>query len=148
MATKKQKELMRIVDLKVKDEKNRVLEVMEKAGIYTLTLEPLLESYLDTFEIYTTMYLRWREAGFPETQKYTNKAKATNKSKHPLAQQVETWSDKKIKALEKLGLTNKAIQTTKIVGGSYAKNEEVIKPVEQVKDELAEHREKWRKKNE
>lgn len=145
MATKKQKELMEIVDAKVISERERILKVMNKADIYTLTLDSLLESYLDTFEIYTTMYLRWREAGFPETQKYTNKAKATNKSKHPLAQQVETWSDKKIKALEKLGLTNKNIGK-KIVGGSSAKKEELEKPAEQIKDELAEHREKWRNK--
>lgn len=146
MATKKQKELMEIVDVKVNDEKKRVLDVMNKAGIYTLTLDPLLESYLDTFEIYTTMYLRWRDLGFPETQKYTNKAKATNKSKHPLAQQVEVWSDKKLKALEKLGLTNKSSSTTRIIGGSSAKSDEVTKPTEPVVDELAEHRKKWGKK--
>ena len=35
--------------------------------------------------------------------------------KHPLAQQVETWNDKKNKMLEALGMTNKgkSVQNTK-----------------------------------
>ena len=38
---------------------------------------------------------------------HKNKAGATNEMKHPLAQQVETWNDKKNKMLESLGMTNK-----------------------------------------
>jgi len=63
-----------------------------------------------------------------------------------LAQQVETWADKKIKALDLLGLTNKATTGRKVTGGSTArKNEEITRPEEKPVDELAEHRNKWRK---
>ena len=130
---------------KVVGEKNRILKVMRDADIYTLTLDPLIESYLDIYEIYQTMHIEWKEKGFPATQRHTNKAGATNNSKHPLAQQVETWAEKKMKALDALGLNNKAKTGRLVTGGSSVKsNEEVTKP-EAVVDELAAHRNKWRK---
>jgi phage terminase small subunit len=102
------KERQKIVSEKTEVEKNRILKIMRDADIYTLTLDPLIETYLDAYEIYQTMYLEWKEKGFPATQRHTNKAGATNNSKHPLAQQVETWSQKKARYLELLGLTNKS----------------------------------------
>lgn len=143
MSTKKQRQ--QVVADKVEGEKNRILKVMRDADIYTLTLDPLIESYLDIYEIYQTMHIEWKEKGFPATQRHTNKAGATNDSKHPLAQQVETWADKKMKALDALGLNNKAKAGRQVTGGSSVKsNEEVTKP-EVVVDELAAHRNKWRK---
>ncbi|MGE6376603.1 P27 family phage terminase small subunit [Peribacillus muralis] len=143
MATKKERE--KIVAAKTEAEKKRILKIMRDADIYTLTLDPLIESYLDIYEIYTTMHLQWKEKGFPPTQRHTNKAGATNNSKHPLAQQVETWSEKKTKALDMLGLTNKSKSSKIVTGGSsVGKNEKIEKPVKKPKDELAEHREKWR----
>lgn len=145
MTTKAQRKA--IVDEKVTAEKARILEIMQLSDIYMITLDPLIESYLDIFEIYQYKFLAWKEKGFPETQKYTNKSGATNPSKHPLAQQVETWSDKKMKALDLLGLTNKSNVGRKITGGSTARqNEEIKRPEEKQVDELAEHRKKWRKK--
>lgn len=143
IATKAQ--IAKVVAEKTDEEKKRILEVMVSADIYTLTLDPLIETYLDTYKIYTTMYLRWESKGFPETQKHTNKSGATNNSKHPLAQQVEVWNDKKLRVLEKLGLTNRALQTTKILGKNSMANEEMIKPEEVVKDDLQAHRSRWRK---
>lgn len=144
MTTKAQRKA--IVDEKITAEKARILHIMQLSDIYTITLDPLIESYLDIFEIYQYKFLAWKEKGFPETQKYTNKSGATNPAKHPLAQQVETWSDKKIKALDLLGLTNKATTGRKVTGGSTArKNEEITRPEEKPVDELAEHRNKWRK---
>ncbi|UAL49657.1 P27 family phage terminase small subunit [Sutcliffiella horikoshii] len=144
MATKKERQ--RIVLEKTAAEKQRVLKVMRDADIYTLTLDPLIESYLDIFEVYQTMYIHWKEKGFPVTQRYTNKAGATNNSKHPLAQQVETWADKKTKALDLLGLTNKSKVGKTVTGGSSVwKNEEMEKP-NQVENELEAHRNKWRNK--
>ena len=58
--------------------------------------------------------------------------------KHPLAQQVETWNDKKNKMLEALGMTNKGKSVQK------HKNNENMQSNEP-QDELAAHREKWRK---
>lgn len=145
MSTKKQRQI--IVVEKTEAEKNRILKIMRDADIYTLTLDPLIESYLDIFEIYQTMYVEWKEKGFPATQRHTNKAGATNNSKHPLAQQVETWSDKKTKALDLLGLTNKSKASRIVTGGSSVKTgEEMVKPAtSSTVDELAAHRNKWRK---
>ncbi|WP_291292583.1 P27 family phage terminase small subunit [Enterococcus sp.] len=145
MTTKAQRKA--IVDEKVSAEKARILMIMRQSDIYTITLDPLIESYLDIFEIYQHKYLLWKEKGFPETQKYTNKSGATNPTKHPLAQQVEFWSDKKMKALDYLGLTNKTAIGKKVTGGSTARqNEEIKRPKEKPIDELAEHRNKWRKR--
>ncbi|WHY75715.1 P27 family phage terminase small subunit [Neobacillus sp. WH10] len=142
MATKKERQ--KIVAEKTEAEKQRILKIMRDADIYTLTLDPLIESYLDIYEIYMTMFIQWKEKGYPATQRHTNKAGATNNSKHPLAQQVETWADKKTKALDLLGLTNKAKSGKIVTGGSSVRtNEEMTKP-EQVVDELAAHRKKWR----
>ncbi|WP_340373287.1 P27 family phage terminase small subunit [Peribacillus sp. FSL E2-0218] len=144
MATKKERE--KIVAAKTKAEKKRILKIMRDADIYTLTLDPLLESYLDIYEIYTTMHLHWKEKGFPPTQRHTNKAGATNNSKHPLAQQVETWSEKKTKALNLLGLTNKSKAGKIVTGGSSVRQGEEMKKPEPVEDELTAHRNKWRNK--
>lgn len=143
MLTKKQRQ--QVVADKTEGEKKRILKIMRDADIYTLTLDPLIESYLDIYEIYQTMYIEWKEKGFPATQRHTNKAGATNNSKHPLAQQVETWAEKKMKALDALGLNNKAKASRIVTGGSSVKsNEEITKPAPVV-DELAAHRNKWRK---
>ncbi|KAF1295177.1 terminase small subunit [Enterococcus sp. JM4C] len=145
MTTKAQRKA--IVDEKITAEKARILHIMQLSDIYTITLDPLIESYLDIFEIYQYKFLAWKEKGFPETQKYTNKSGATNPSKHPLAQQVETWSDKKIKALDLLGLTNKSVGSKKVTGGSTARmNEEIKRPEESHMDEFTKHRNKWRPK--
>ena len=139
----KKKELQKTVAEKTEAEKQRILKIMRDADIYTLTLDPLIESYLDIFEVYQTMFLQWKEKGYPATQRHTNKAGATNNSKHPLAQQVETWADKKTKALDLLGLTNKA-KAGKIVTGGSSVREELKKPEQPPVDELAAHRKKWR----
>nr|WP_246414984.1 P27 family phage terminase small subunit [Listeria farberi] len=127
-------------------EKERILDVMIKADIYTITLDSLIELYLDAHEIYVSKYEAWKALGFPETKRHTNKAGATNATKHPLAQQVETWSLKKAKYLEMLGLTNKQYATNRVVGGG-GKKDELEKPQEQHADELEEHRKKWRVKS-
>lgn len=145
MATKKERQ--KVVAEKTEVEKQRILKIMRDAEIYTLTLDPLIESYLDIYEIYMTMFLQWKEKGYPATQRHTNKAGATNNSKHPLAQQVETWADKKTKALDLLGLTNKAKAGKIVTGGSSVRKDEELKKPEPVEDELTAHRNKWRKKS-
>jgi phage terminase small subunit len=142
LSTRKQREKM--VAEKTESEKQRILKIMRDAEIYTLTLDPLIESYLDIFEVYMTMYIQWKEKGFPATQRHTNKAGATNNSKHPLAQQVETWADKKTKALDLLGLTNKSKPGKIVTGGSSVRKDEEMKKPEPVVDELSAHRNKWR----
>ena len=67
MTTKAQRKA--IIDEKVNHEKTRILEIMRKSDLYTITLDPLIESYLDIFEVYQYKYMLWKEKGFPETQK-------------------------------------------------------------------------------
>ncbi|MBC2196299.1 P27 family phage terminase small subunit [Listeria booriae] len=88
-------------------EHDRIKEILIANGTWSTALYPLLETYLDAFEIYYVMYNEWRSIGFKATKRHTNKAKATNETKHPLAQQVETWSLKKAKYLNQLGLDSK-----------------------------------------
>ncbi|MGG0185153.1 P27 family phage terminase small subunit [Bacillus rhizoplanae] len=144
MATKKERQM--VIDKKVEAEKNRILKIMRDADIYTLTLDSLIESYLDIYEIYMTMYLQWKEKGFPATQRHTNKAGATNNSKHPLPQQVETWSDKKTKALDLLGLTNKYKPGKIVTGGSSVRKDEELQKPKATVSPLDVHRNKWRNK--
>lgn len=142
MSTKKERQ--KIVADKTEAEKNRILKIMRDADIYTLTLDPLIESYLDIFEVYMTMFIEWKEKGFPPTQQHTNKAGATNNSKHPLAQQVETWADKKTKALDLLGLTNRAKAGRQITGGSSVRKDEELQKPKATVSPLDKHRSKWR----
>lgn len=142
MATKKERQ--KIVIEKTEAEKQRILKIMRDADIYTLTLDPLIESYLDAYEIYNLKHLEWKEKGCPETQRHTNKAGATNNSKHPLAQQVEVWFDKKLKCLEKLGLTSNAKLGKFVTGGSSVRKDDEMKKPEAKVDELTSHRNKWR----
>lgn len=145
LSTKKQRQdiLLEMVET----EKERILKILRDADLYRHSLDPLIESYLDIFEIYQTMHMQWKEKGFPATQRHTNKSGATNNQKHPLAQQVEVWSEKKTKALDLLGLTNKAKTGRVVTGGSSVKATETMeKPIVPAMDELTAHREKWRKK--
>lgn len=145
MVTKLQ--IKKQVTEKVAAEKERIIKLMQEVDIYSRTLDPLIESYLDTYEIYETMFLQWQAKGFPTTQKHTNKAGATNEAKHPLAQLVETWSDKKVKQLDMLGLSNRNIKIDKkIAGGSRVNHDDIMTKPDEVVDQLAAHREKWRKK--
>ena len=61
MTTKAQRKA--IIDEKVSAEKARILEIMNLSDLYTITLDPLIESYLDIFEIYQHKYLLWKEKG-------------------------------------------------------------------------------------
>ena len=128
-------------------QKEQIIEDMTQSGIYSKILNPMINSYLEIYEVYITMFSRWRDLGFPETQSYTNKSGATNDSKHPLAQMVEVWSEKQMKALEKLGLTNRSLISMQLIGGNSKnpKYDEVMnRPKEKVISVLDEHRKKWR----
>lgn len=146
MATKRDRQA--VVAEKTLAEKERVLKIMREADIYTRTLDPLIENYLDVFEIYQTMFLEWKGKGFPATQRHTNQAGATNTSKHPLAQLVETWSDKRAKHLDMLGLSQKAAKkgSSFVTGGSKVNSDNIMTKPPEVVDELAAHRTKWRDK--
>lgn len=91
--------------LKYKEfERERITEILNNLNKYTPALKPLIEMYLDASEIYHIKYLEWKDCGFKSTKIHTNKSGARNEIKHPLAQQVEVWGDKKTKLLNQLGL--------------------------------------------
>lgn len=145
MATKRDRQA--VVAETTLAEKERALKIMREADICTRTLDPLIENYLDVFEIYQTMFIEWKDKGFPTTEMHTNKAGATNNSKHPLAQQIETWADKKTKALDLFGLTNKGKIGKVVTGGSSVNKDEEMNKPEVVVNDLEAHRNKWRKKS-
>ena len=89
-------------------ERKRIEEIMKSLGKFTPALNPLIEMYLDACEVYQIKYLEWKDTGFKSTKQHTNKNGARNEIKHPLAQQVEVWSDKKTKLLNQLGLDMKS----------------------------------------
>jgi phage terminase small subunit len=139
MSTKKQRR--QEVELKTEAEKNRVFSIIKGEKNEFQNLDSLIESYLEIFEIYYTFFIEWRDKGFPATKKHTNKAGVTNEMKHPLAQLVETWTDKKTKALDLLGLTAKSFAKQRTIDIGKEEPEGNTQP----KDELAAHRNKWRR---
>lgn len=88
-------------------ERKRIEEILKTTGDYTAALHPLIETYLDAYEVYYIKHSEWREEGFKATKIHTNKSGARNEIKHPLAQQVEVWMDKKARLLNQLGLDSK-----------------------------------------
>ncbi|MGK0554479.1 P27 family phage terminase small subunit [Macrococcus capreoli] len=92
---------------KSKDEKKRIIQLLVDSGQYHQALDPIIETYIEAFEIHYVMYRQWKDSGFKATKQYTNKAGARNEIKNPLAQQVEVWNQKKAKYLNQLGLDNK-----------------------------------------
>lgn len=143
MSTKDERQ--KIVMKKVLAERHRLISLIddpEKSGV---KLASMIESYLEIFEIYQTFYVEWKDKGFPARQKHQNQGGHTNWIKHPLAQQVEVWTDKKTKALDMLGLTAKHrihINPNDMVP---PKNMPDDQPEEKdlPNDELAAHRKKW-----
>lgn len=104
--TKRQKILDEALTYKDFEEK-RVEEILHSLGKYTPALHPLIEVYLDACEVYHIKYSEWKETGFKSTKIHVNKNGAKNEIKHPLAQQVEVWSERKTKLLNQLGLDMK-----------------------------------------
>lgn len=144
MSTKKQRQ--KIVAEKTEAETERILKIMRDADVYDKALDPMIESYLDIFEVYQTMFVDWKDKGFPTSQFHTNKNGSRNKIKHPLAQQVEVWSDKKTKALDLLGLTNKGNKGSFVTGGSSVRKDEKMERPDKKVSQLDAHRNKWRGK--
>lgn len=131
---------------KIRVEKERILHILNESDLYDITLDPLIDAYLDVFEIYQSKYIEWKDKGFPATMRMKNNAGSTNNTKHPLAQQVEVWADKRMKALDLLGLTNKKQQGKKVVAKTTAREDEEIKrPDDPTITDLEAHRNKWRK---
>ncbi|OLR26289.1 P27 family phage terminase small subunit [Bacillus cereus] len=139
MTRMSKKKKLEMLDVARDEERKRIVNLLTDEGNFTPSLEPLLDNYLDAFMIYKAMFEEWKVEGFSPTKKHQNKAGAVNEMKHPLAQQVETWNDKKNKMLEALGMTNKGKSVQKPLKNDQNKGQN------EPQDELATHREKWRK---
>ena len=94
-------------DEKSNIEKERIIKLLVDSSQYHQALDPLIEVYIEAYEIHYTMYEQWKLTGFRPTQRYKNKSGAINEIKHPLAQQVDVWNQRKAKYLNQLGLDNK-----------------------------------------
>ena len=91
MARKSKKKKLEELEKARIEERKSIKEKLEKEELYSPSIEPLIENYLDAFVIYKSMYEEWKKEGFPPTKLHENKAGAINEMKHPLAQHVETW---------------------------------------------------------
>lgn len=117
-------------------ERERVIEILKNLNRYTPALHPLIEMYLDACEVYYIKYSEWKDTGFRSTKQHTNKNGSRNEMKHPLAQQVEVWSEKKAKFLNSLGLDMKhgELATADPLGAEHKRDQEkkkVEEPEEQ-----------------
>ena len=114
MARMSKKKRLEMLDVARDEERNRIIKLLTEDDNFTPSLEPLMDNYLDAFIIYKTMFEEWKADGFAPTKRI-KQGWSSNEMKHPLAQQVETWNDKKNKMLEALGMTNKgkSVQNTK-----------------------------------
>jgi hypothetical protein len=109
---------------KKETEAQRIMDVLIEAGTYSPALDPLIEIYLDAFEIYTVKYGLWKNLNFPTVKKTKNVNGDSKESKHPLAQQVEVWSKNKAKFLGQLGLDGKNKELLKKSGVLLEKSKE------------------------
>jgi len=101
-----------------KTERKRVKDILEHTDTYSPLLDPMIDTYIDIYEVYTLMFERWKDNKFQATRTHTNQGNNTNITKDPLSVQVDIWNEKKVKALEKLGMTNKALSKKVITGGT------------------------------
>ena len=138
MAKLSKKKKLEILEVARDEERKKIVKYLTDEELYYPSITPLLENYLDAFVIYKSMFDAWQDVGFAPTKLHENKAGAVNEMKHPLAQHVETWSDKKNKMLESLGITNKRKITQKL-----EKNDEKSLKLQSI-NELQAHRDKWR----
>lgn len=125
-------------------EEKRVTEILKTLGRFTEALNPLIETYLDCYEVYQIKLLEWRQEEFKTTKVHTNKSGARNEIKHPLAQQVEVWMDKRIRLLNQLGLDAKNPKLT-FIGPLHSDQEKDAET--EAKNRLQQFREQTKKKN-
>ena len=140
------KERAAIVEQNVKKERARIILLIDDPEKNGVVLASAIDNYLEIFEIYQTFYVDWKDKGFKATEKHTNQAGHSNLQKHPLAQQVEVWTEKKMKAMDMLGLTAKhkaRINPNDTVPPKVVPREETTE--EEEKDELSKHRQKWKR---
>lgn len=138
MAKLSKKKKLEILDIAREEERERIINILKDDELFTPSICPLIDNYLDAFVIYKSMFDEWKAKGFPATKQHKNKAGAINEMKHPLAQYVETWNDKKNKMLDALGLTNKRKIAQKV-----EKNDGKTSKIQSI-NELQAHRDKWR----
>lgn len=139
------KERAEIVEQNVQKERNRIIALIDDPEKNGVSLASAIDNYLEIFEIYQTFYVDWKDKGFPARQKHVNQGGHTNWHKHSTAQLVEVWSDKKMKAMDMLGLTAK--HKARINPNDTVPPKVVSGEVEEEtpQDELSQHRQKWKR---
>ncbi|MED2777747.1 terminase small subunit, partial [Bacillus thuringiensis] len=64
MARMSKKKKLEMLDVARDEERKRIVNLLTDDGIFTPSLEPLIENYLDAFIIYKTMFDEWKDGGF------------------------------------------------------------------------------------
>ncbi|MBF8418938.1 P27 family phage terminase small subunit [Heyndrickxia faecalis] len=116
---------------KKQTEKKRIMDILVDAGTYSPALDPMIEVYLDAYEVYHVKYGLWKNLNFPTVKKTKNVNGDVKETKHPLAQQVEVWSKQMAKYLGQLGLDGKNKELIKKSGVLLEKEEEEKEEVPQ-----------------
>ena len=96
--------------------RNETIEKMRSLGVYREEFNIPIQRYADMRMQYDILCGTWRETGCKVTEKYTNKAGATNIRKAPLYLSMETLRRELIEMENLFGLTPKGFKAIKAKG--------------------------------
>ncbi len=104
------------IKTKITKTKNQTVKRMENLGIYKPEFENSINRYAELKIQYDILTEKWYETGCEITEKYTNKAGATNMRKTALYLSIENMR-KELNELENiLGLTPKGLKAIRAKG--------------------------------
>ena len=96
--------------------RNETIEKMRSLGVYREEFAIPIQRYADMRMPYDILCKTWRETGCKVTEKYTNKAGATNVRKAPLYLSMENLRRELIEMENLFGLTPKGLKAIKSKG--------------------------------
>lgn len=124
---RKSKLIIQAEEMRRKEE-DRIRKLLMDAGNFSPSLEPLIELYLDSFEIYHVKYGKWKRSNFPETKKSKNVNGDVKETIHPLKKEVLEWSSQLKSLLGQLGLDYKGAKIRGKTGNHMGENDQETQP--------------------
>lgn len=91
--------------------RKNIIENMKKIGTYKKEFDDLIEIYAGMLHQYTAFEKQFEESGYKITEKYTNKAGATNERKVPLLTAMESLRKDIISYSDRLCLNPKTLNS-------------------------------------
>lgn len=110
--------------------RNETIEKMRSLGVYREEFTIPIQRYADMRIQYDILSETWRETGCKVTEKYTNKAGATNIRKAPLYLSMENLRRELIEMENLFGLTPKGLKAIKTKGLEQGKESALGKALE------------------